>query len=390
MKKKLEYIFKNYTDTPFWLGVIAVSLIWILIYYTLGPYWDFEEHIKLAKYIIRPEIDAQDLLDVGLTLVAPYPLFHISIKLLHYMFRLDYVTVQAVFLTLCNVCSILVFRFIIKKYTKVENSYFVDFLSISAMIFMGARSWLNDWVYFRWQAGPNPLHNPTIVVVRPIGLLCFYFFIKYMNDFKNNNKDYLLFSIFSALSVLAKPSWATVYIAAMGVYTLFVMCSNKDIFIGIKNFIAVLPTLLIMVWQLSVFKNNTDKMDVSIHFGTYYDYSVLKVIGISLVMVPVVFILFDYKRVKENVAMVITLTALIIGWAQFFLLTQGGTNDFSWGYDLAIQLTTVLFMADGYIRDKQNKIAKWRVNLAYIMFVYQVFVGLCYMYITYKNCDYRF
>lgn len=393
MKKKILGITnREYTESAFWISLTFLTMIWTLVIFNLCQYWDYEDHIKIAQYLLIHEIDYSVLLDctVDITHIFAYPVFHIMLKLVHLVFRIDYRTAVTVLMVAAEVTSVLIIRKIVSEYIGKTKSYYVDFLSLGLMIFLGARSWLNGWVFYKLQGGPNPLHNPTIIFVRPLGLLCFYYFIKYLNNYKNANRELILFGVFSVVSILTKPSFAVVFLPAMGVFTLIYMIKDKSILLGIKTFISVIPSLAVLLLQLAFMNSTSEIMATKLHFGTYYDYSFFQVIGITIVLLPTIIVLFSWKEIKSNLAMGIAFLAVVIGWIQFFCLTQGGTNDFIWGFELAVQMATMVVMCYAYPRTDDTKSMIIRKRFAYGLFVYQVINGLLYMYLIYRACDYRF
>ena len=392
--KKILFGFKNreYTERAFWLSLSFLTMIWTLVIFNLCQYWDYEDHIKIAQYWLIHEIDYSVILDcsVDITHIFSYPVFHITLKLVHLLFRIDYRTAVTVLMVTAEVTSVLIIRKIVSEYIGKTKSYYVDFLSLGLMVFLGARSWLNGWVFYKLQGGPNPLHNPTIIFVRPIGLFCFYYFVKYLANYKNASRELMLFGLFSVISILTKPSFAVVFLPAMGIYTLVYMIKDRNLFLGIKTFIAVIPSLIVLFGQLAFMKSTSEIMSTKLHFGTYYDYSFLQVMGITVVLLPTIIVLFSWKEIKTNLAMGISLLAVVIGWIQFFCITQGGTNDFIWGFELAIQMATMVVMCYAYPKVDDAKSLVIRKRVAYGLFAYQVFNGLLYMYLIYKACDYRF
>lgn len=377
---------EKYSLVPFVLLLSVASISWMLVFGKLGGAWDGEEHIKNAQYLFNRELAFEDL-------TAPpalaYPLFHVVLKIVKLITNFDYVSCLAAVLTFSNVASVLIYRKLMLEYLHKDNSYYIDIVSVALEIFMCARcSLINDGRIYFLQGGANPVHNPTQLFVRPFGLLCFYYFVKFLKYDRNEKKydNLICFAVTLFVSVFAKPSFAVVLLPAMAIYTLIYMIKEKRIFIGIKTFAAVLPSVIALFWQLSFVG---DYVKSYIHFGTYYSYSVSTVVGITIIMTPIVFLVFDCRKIKENMALGLALLVYIVSWCTFFLITQGGTNDYIWGYNLAIGLVTAFFMAEAYISKEDTLAWKIRKILAYIIFAYQVYVGFLYINTAYIAMDYR-
>ena len=75
--------------------------------------------------------------------------------------------------------------------------------------------------------------------------------------------------------------------------------------------------------------------------------------------------------------------ALLFGWLQMFFLTNGSSGDFSWGYDLAVQAATVIALAIS----QKSEIARWRKWIAWGVFLYQSFCGICYVILVYQGFE---
>lgn len=380
----------KYTDTPFWGGTILLTIMWALLFFRCSQEWDYGPHMDIAKYILIQEIDFSQI--EGVAHILSYPLYHVVLKLIHLLGRIDYGTAMAVELSVANICSILLFRKLLTKITSGKNSYYIDFLSIFSMVFMPARCGLNEWRFYAWQCGPNPVHNPTIIFVRPFGILCFLLFL-YLFDNLGKRKHMLCagaFSMILFLSVLAKPSWAVTFLPAMGIYTLIWMIKEKRIKKGLECLLLVSPSLILLIWQNLFVLSNTVALDVKIQFGSFAEFGVAESIATTIVVIPVVILLFDYKRIVSSNVMLISCIALVIGWLQMYFLSNGKSGDFSWGYDLAVQMATIVVLADMASGKASNSWMKIRRVAALVLFGYQCIVGIQYMHLVYITGNYWF
>lgn len=380
MKKK-----KAYSCRPFYCGLIILACIFSVFYAKYVYYSDTPLHTLVSQTILFQDEECD--LTIFPKQAYAYPLFHLTQKLIHLLLQIDYYTAAALLLPATIICSVFMYRKLIIFITDEtdSNKYFADIVSLGAVLFNVARCWLNDWRYYSLQCGPNPFHNPTILFVRPFAIASFIYFIKWIQVYgvKNNIKYVLLFGIYMFLSVSAKPSYAIVFLPAMGIYTMYYMIRNKNIKFGIIAFIAVLPSLILLVIQQMWCTSQTDMLTVTISFGGFSHLSVIEVIMASLVTFPVVVLLFRIRWIKSDPTYFIAILALIIGWLQMYLLVNGMSSDFSWGYDLAVQFATIISLAKTR-KDRNSEKHRKIVNIvAYAVFAYQVWVGIHYLQTIY-------
>lgn len=321
-----------------------------------------------------------------------YPVYHIVQKLVHLILQVDYETAAVFVLTISVVLSVLLCRKLLLTIVSDTNfnRYFADVLSLGFVLFEVARCWLNDWRFYQFQCGPNPFHNPTILFVRPLGLLSLLCFIEGIQRYKKEGyyKYMVFFSISSLASIGAKPSFALVFLPAMGIYTLYFMIQHKEIWFGVAAFIAVLPSLVLLVVQQVWVSAQTEALDVIFGFGGFTGLTPLQIAGASLVTFPVVILLFRIKLMKKDALYFISILALVIGWFQMFFFSNGPAGDFSWGYDLAVQAATIVTLAE----TRNGEIfARGRVvvnGAAYLIFFYQVITGILYLWNMYTYNTY--
>lgn len=280
----------------------------------------------------------------------------------------------------------------------VINKYWADLFSLGAVWFEVARCSINGWRYYRIQCGPNPFHNPTILFVRPLAIASFIFFLRMIETYKTkeNYKYALLFGFMTLLSVGAKPSYAITFLPAMGIYTLVYMIRNKELKLGIVALLSVSPSLILLLIQQVWVSSNTEALNVYVKFGFFQGFEKLtawweiarEVAMSSVVTFPVALLLFRLKWMKRDAAYFIGILALIFGWAQMFFLKSGRQGDFSWGYDLAVQFATFISLAETRSGEKNGKLRSLIHYAAYLIFAYQVYIGLKYFWIIYTSNEF--
>lgn len=384
--KGVTMVEKKYNCKWFYNCLLVLTCVFCIFFVKYVNYGDTPLHSLVAKAIFFQDIEFDD---AGLPRHAfAYPVYHIVQKLVHLILRIDYETAAAFILSVSVFVSVLLYRKLVHMIVKdtVSNRYFADFLALGTVVFEVARCWLDDWRFYQFQCGPNPFHNPTILFVRPIGLIGFINFIKCIQSYKKKGcyKYAVLFSISMLISIGAKPSFALVFLPAMGIYTLYYMIRNKEIWFGVIAFIAVLPSLVLLIIQQLWVSTQTQALNVVIGFGGFTGLNPLQIFQASLITFPVVLILFRAKLMKKKEIYFISMVALVIGWFQMFFFSNGPAGDFSWGYDLAVQVATLVTLAETRNEDNPGKGRKIVNNVAYIIFLYQVVTGVLYMWNIYN------
>lgn len=378
---------KSYNCIPFYYCLIMLACIFSVFYAKFVFYSDAPLHTLISQTILFQDVETN--LDGAPLHAYAYPLYHITQKIIHLLLQVDYATAAALLLPITIICSVCMYRkliLLIIQEKNTNNAYYADIISLGAVLFNVARCWLNDWRYYRLQCGANPFHNPTLLFLRPFAIASFIYFMKWVrcHTQKENYKYAALFGVFNLLSIGAKPSYAIVFLPAMGIYTLYHILKNKEIKFGIITLIAVLPSLLLLLFQQKWVSSQIEASEFVIQFGGSFGLEGFDVITASLVTFPVVILLFQFSLLKKKAAYFVAVIALVIGWLQMYLL-DFGAGDTSWGYDLAIQFATVITLAE----TKNNQAIKLHRKIlnrtAYVIFAYQVCVGIQYLQMIYVS-----
>jgi hypothetical protein len=101
-------------------------------------------------------------------------------------------------------------------------------------------------VIYLGQLTPNLYHNPTSLLVWPIALCLFFAGYQFLCD--GRWRMLVVVAVLSAVSVLAKPNYFLAFAPAFGLAALYryrVTCRTA------LSAVALLPTILILFWQLS-------------------------------------------------------------------------------------------------------------------------------------------
>ena len=370
----------KYTDKLFYVGLSVLCIFWGVFYITYADSFDIKAHTVVAQYLMGNES--------GVTNPYPhilaYPLYHVIEKILVLLFRIPYIFSAAFIISICNMVSVILYRKLMITITDLrESNYYIDFVSIGAVIFMPAYSWLTNHTFYRYHGGANPLHNPTFLFVRPFAIICIIFFVSILKEYKKNriNVKYLIgFALSLVLSLFAKPSFAVVFLPAMGIVSLIKIIKNKDLKWGTGLFLATIPSLIVMIWQFLYMRNNSEAVETKLVWGGFTGYGTLDIIKVTIGIAPVIFILIS---IVNDEVYIFAWISFVIGWLQMFLLSNGPTGDYSWGFYLSIQVLTVVSLALSglYLKENEHRrrvISKWRVCLGVVVYSYQIIIGIIY------------
>lgn len=385
---------KGLYSNRFFIGLlIAFSLFQFAFYKVMIEAGDNVAHMIFVRSILTSNPAGQYYHHL-----RAYPLYHITVRLITFLCLGDYNVAGICVLTASNIAAVLVARIILLGMSK-ENSvlkrYIIDVISVAYLLFEPIASRLTEGRVYARQCGPNPWHNPTITFVRPIGLLAFLFFVITIKNMKekiivNDYRKYLIgFSVMSALSVLAKPSFMMVFLPAMGLYTLFYWMNDIKGRFGdaMRLLAAVMPTIIILLLQVVFFQffNDVTAGEVKFMLGGFSEFKLDECVKVCLATFPVPLIsmaLFGKESFKTEEAK-IAYIALAIGIVEMFMFTNGPSGDFSWGYDLAVGLSTIVVLE--YSISVSKKTSIWRAMLLASIFAWQTKIGVNYVVAVYEK-----
>lgn len=390
--RKENQLKKKYTIWPF-ITVCAVA--YILMYILFRDSMWTSDTIVHNIFVLRWITDGTGLDPV----VTNYPLYHIIMRGLFYVVAkiangpgIDINIISCYFLATINIVNVIVMRMLLNYIVRAEKTiekYAVDFLSLASIVFMGIGTFLTNGRYYAIQGAPNAWHNPTLILVRPIGILSIYFFLKCLEKAEKNEtfiSELVAFSLITLVSCFAKPSYAFVFLPGMGIYVLILLFKDfkrnlKKI--GIPMLLAAMPSVVVLLLQFIGISSNSNKMSgVHIYFGGEFRISFWQAVGgtISVMgLIIFVFILLGKKLFLKEPSLAISFFASVVGWFQFYFLVRTGvaTGDFFWGYALATNLATIVSVAlmAKYEEKKALKVA------GVVVFLFQLLNGFIYCYL---------
>ena len=258
--------------------------------------------------------------------------------------------------------------------------------------------------YYLGQLTPNPWHNPTTFIVRPLAIISFFLYLSMLkkraawdseiNREKNRREECRYFIIFSMLllvSAICKPNWYQVFVPALFLFCIvdLILTKGKSFLFCVKTGFAVLP---VCVWAMIQFW-----MSFGLHEGggmyaawlkvwTGYSPHIWGSILLSLAFPVYVFILC-YKEIFRKKEMLLCLILQGSSMGQFAILCQtargGGTGDFVWGCYLSVFIMFMVAIMTLCDYRKQNG-KNWKYYLGLGIFGLHVFLGGLYFIRIYE------
>lgn len=215
--------------------------------------------------------------------------------------------------------------------------------------------WFNSKPYLG-QGSPNPWHNPTTLMVRPIGFLIVMIVMGEClrvkrGGFRKKNGLRLwkgiLIAVLLLLSNLSKPSFVQIFYPAIFLLMFFWLFTyhGRNFPLGMQLLVCCLPSCALMGAQfISAFYSGSNSDAAGVVFapfkvaGLYTDN-----IAVSTLLVmafPLLVCLFSIFRRTFGWTDYFAWVMLLVGMAEKFLLAESGSRmthgNFSWGYILGL------------------------------------------------------
>lgn len=381
--------YKNYLFISLLLGITILYSVFFMKYTS----YDFEEHNKVAEWIKQGNFNMEEAKNAGIYLhILSYPLYHTLTALVSFVLRIDMHTAMAIVLTIANIGMVVLVRWCMLHFIKTDNAkyrYFIDVVSCTSTIFVNMVCPLNEYRYYARQGAANPIHNPTIMVVRPFGILALVIFCQLLQNYKKQQyeiKEYVLFGVVLTVGCVAKPSLLMVVLPAMGLIVLKELICDKALKLALHMFLAVCPSLVALIVQFLFVNAYSEELATEIVVGGFSGFTIPEIFLCSLTSFPVVFCAFSWRALKEDKAYQVAMLTLLVGWVQMFFLTQGDAGNYSWGYFIGIQMATIVSLVCS-VKYNYHPIRK---SIIWLIYAYQVICGIRYMDIAFHNMTFWF
>jgi hypothetical protein len=318
---------RSYNKLFFTTATLVFCCICLFIFYSqttsrTGYPSDLRAHIGFA-------------LDPGNYTAANYSLLHQFVMVLAMFFSFLCPSREVIFsllmiftLVASLLFSVLIIRNYFHKKYKDINPYLIDFLSLSLM--MVSMIIINPFsnTYYLGTGTPNPWHNPTYIFCKPFSILVFIFLFKAFDNFKDN-KEYLkeltLLSVFSILSMWAKPSFLMSFLPTVAI-TLIYKHIKKEVSFKFLLLVALslLPSLIpFFIMNNTIFNSSNSTNSVILAVGKVWS-NHSKNIPISIVLAlafPIFVFILKLKKLSTShlLAFVNCIMAMLIYFFLFFV-----------------------------------------------------------------------
>ncbi|MCR5500317.1 MAG: hypothetical protein K6F31_07985, partial [Acetatifactor sp.] len=265
----------------FIVALLLIGFLYLLFYKHFVPHgFDEKYHTIFAQKLFEEDIETIKDVHPDYTIWAvTYPLYHITLKAIAILLGNKYYEATYLLNALCVVAAILLIRmFLLFIYPTKEwkERALYDVISVCTVVFVVASGPWTGWRMYARQSAANPVHNPTILFVRPFGILVLFVFLLFLKRYeekKTYSWQLVMFGLLCLASAIAKPSFAFVFLPAMGIVILEKMIREKSIHIGILTLLAVLPTMALMLWQFYFISSESVAFETRISFGSFSEFT---------------------------------------------------------------------------------------------------------------------
>lgn len=320
---------------------------------------DFGLHIRAALQLLdafkggyQKIIEFYNMNSMGIILT--YPVYHI-LYIIVYSLITKFTAVKFIELNIIRAGAILNSSLIVVTYllvnaywsSKIKKERFRIPIPLLAFLVMFAGPLDASENLGRYYLGGytgNPWHNPTILVIRPVALVTFWYYVEILEKNKKAHHNYLIAAGLLAFSSICKPSFMLVFMPAMTVYCIgeFVKCRTKECFFQYTRIaISFLPTMVIgIIQELGAISGKKGKglgiefLYVWKHFTEHWELSLL----VSVAFPLVAYIWMIYLR-KWDLKLTLSTIMLIISSLEymfFYLSSDPFSGDFSWGISISL------------------------------------------------------
>lgn len=254
----------------------------------------------------------------------------------------------------------------------------------------------NEAIYFG-QGSPNMYHNATVIAVKWLVLLAAFAFLNFVeNDEKQNSWPYAaIISVMMLLSIFIKPTFAIVFVPALGLHLLISHTKRFDLYW--KSALIIIPMIPLLIYQQSYFDHalgHSEKARTNeIEFLTIWRLFTPNV-GISILITiafPLSLLIFRFKHVMHNAYLTVAWMTTLIGMLQFSMIAEYTSDgklitSANWigGYLMGLGLLFVFTIAEyaKWLKSEgaSKKREKVKIRIASFLLCLHTFGGIYYIY----------
>lgn len=248
----------------------------------------------------------------------------------------------------------------------------------------------NLWYMVNGYIGTNVYHNPTILLLKPLAILQFYFSVDALNGRKTNWKGYLIPALCSAMAVYTKPNFALCLLPVICVFGIAKLIRKQPVDWKRLLYGIVLPSTIILVWQfLITYGQDSDSSIVFAPFVVMQHYSsnlLIKLI-LSLVFPIGVTLVFWKEATKDN--------RILMGWFlcamgliyTYFFAEEGArilSGNFIWSGEISLFIlfvSCILFLSDNKFSERSTT-SRWVILVTGSLHLFSGMIYYFYIWYT--------
>ncbi|MBE5868986.1 MAG: hypothetical protein E7293_08540 [Lachnospiraceae bacterium] len=396
------------------LSVLLAYLTYLTVINQL-PYIlsDYNGHTYVYLPLFNPETWIQGWKTV------PYCIWHLSVLGLNHILHVPIEAAAAYVSCFFALFSFFVIYWMILKYTAAfgkETSstkaaiVSFGFCLIQALFFY----WLDGGDRFLGAYSMNPVHNPTQMTVRPFSLLCYCLVYDLWNKQKDDTytgvffnmkqglkKPYIYLAVLLLLSTMAKPTFAEMFIPAVGIVMLVEWIgrilrkngsASKYFKYCLHMLCCAIPSLAYILLQFLAyfFWGGSYGADGSFMITKWLEvwnmYSENVILSIGLGMAFPLFMIFINGQffLKDSLGR-LALTGYLVGFLEAALLGEGGIklshSDFLWPMMSGMLLVWTASTLRLFVLEKtqaDTKIKHILIDTGWFLFFVHVLFGILY------------
>jgi hypothetical protein len=240
---------------------------------------------------------------------------------------------------------------------------------------------------------PNVYHNPTILLLKPLAILQFFFSIEALLGHKASRKVILLSALVSMAALYAKPNLVICLLPAAAIFALVRLVKKQPVNWSWLVFGLVLPSLALLIWQFVLTFGPASESRVVFAplqiMRSLSDTSLIVKLLLSMLF-PLVITLLNLKDALKDPRMQLGWLSFLFGavFTYFFAEVgpQSGAANFIWSGQITLFLlyvSSALFLCDHREILKENHLKRW-LTLA-VIFLQLYFGAGFYFYVLLKS-----
>lgn len=325
----------------------------------------------------------------------PHPAFHISVYYLSIITGMSIADVAPIIMTM----SVLVTLLIIQKLLSKKSGPLLLLISISTIFVIAIYFPLFHSTMYLGQWSPNIWHSPTMLFLKPISLLAFYFFVRSMDVSERKHVFYLIISsALLLLSTVTKPSFVIVFLPAIFLYVLLFKRGEYRRYPAIILF--AIPSIIMLAYQYTETYQSADTASyfhdkiIFTFFGVMKLYSPNIIISTLLVLAfPLAVLTASRSRIARNPYLILSWLTTVVAFLQFAFLAEQEKfyqGAFGFGYIIALFLLYFCSMKEflSWFQPVEINI-NWKTKRSVaVIYLMHLVSGIYYFYILLKGGGY--